>query len=105
MEETHHKHMENVMMMLVQSLCGSVYALENYPSNKQLQKEVNNKVADVVQYGVDHSKDVDLNSLIYNILVETYMRVITFDFDVVQDVIDTLTMARMIIKNIMDDCN
>lgn len=102
MDNTRNKQSETYLMVLVQSLCKSVYALESNPADKHLQNEVNKKIADVVQYGVDHSKYVDLNSMIYNILVETYMRVIIFDFDIIKDVIDTLTMGRMIIKNIMD---
>jgi hypothetical protein len=102
MEDNQHEEREKVVMTLIQSLCDSVYALEDNPADKQLQQKVNNKVADIVQYGVDQSNDVDLNSLIYNILVETYMRVIDIDFDIVEDVIDTLTMGRMIIKNVIE---
>lgn len=103
MENTLLEQREKVVMTLVQSLCGSVYKLEDNPTDKQLQKDVNNKVADVVQYSLDnHSKDAESNSMIYNILVETYMRIIALDFDIVKDVIDTLTMGRMIIKNNME---
>jgi hypothetical protein len=88
---------------LIQSMCTSVYTLEQEPLNKVLQKEVNNQVACIVQYGVDHAQDSETNDIIYNILVETFMRVISMDFDIVEDVIDTLTMGRTIIKNIVDE--
>jgi selenocysteine lyase/cysteine desulfurase len=89
------------LMALIQSMCASVYALEGEPSNKIQQKEVNNNVASVVQYGLDHLHDMETITIIYNTLVETYMRVIAMNFDTVHDVIDTLTMARMIVRNIL----
>lgn len=103
MEDTRAEQRVKAVMTLIQSLCNSVYKLECNPSDKQLQQDVNNKVAYVVQNSLDnHSKDPEMSSLIYNILVETYMRVIALDFDIVEDVIDTLTMGRMIIKNIIE---
>jgi ribosomal protein S17E len=92
-----------VLMSLIQSMCASVYALEGEPSNMIQQKEVNNNVANIVQYAVDHSQDKETINIIYNTLVETYMRVISMDFDTIKDVIDTLTMARMIIRNIVEE--
>ena len=87
---------------LTQNMCESVYKLEEAPSNKAQQKEVNNRVASIVQYGVDHAHDREINDIIYNLLIETYMRVISMKFDIVEDVIDTLTMGRMIIRNIVE---
>jgi hypothetical protein len=91
------------MWQLIDALYNNVYRLRRVPFNEEVHKIVNNNVADIVQHGVDHSRDYDILSTIYNVLIEVYMTVIDMDIKVVQDVIDTLVMARMIIKNAMDD--
>lgn len=91
------------MWQLIDALYNNVYRLRRFPSNEEVQKNVNDNVAGLVQHGIDHSRDYELLSHIYNILIEVYMTVIDMDIKVVQDVIDTLVMARMIIKNAMDD--
>ncbi len=93
----------NTLVKLIQCLCSSVYELENKPSDINLQNTINNEVANIVQFSLDNKSNKEGITYVYNILIETYMRVIMMDLKQVQNVMDTLVMARMIIGNLMED--
>jgi hypothetical protein len=79
--------------------------LEVDPKNNGYKQKLVHFIGDVVEYTFMHCEDKPLLKVIMNFLVEVFFNIAELNNENMDDILDILTRARILVRECMDDSN
>lgn len=77
--------------------------LEIDPKNNGHKQKLVNFIGDIVEYTFTHCEDKPLLKVIMHFLVEVFFNIAEINNENMEDILDVLTRARILVRECMDD--